>query len=93
MYALQAQRITEVTNTNWFNFTGWEVRSVQSQDTWFQTDPDYIPGTASEATLYIRGQAPAVPTVALVALDSVASENRHDAGLLAVVRGGVWTLR
>ncbi len=88
MYALQSQRIQMVTNTNWFDFTGWEVRPVRGQDTWFQTDPDYVPRAPAEATLYIRGKASALPIVGIVATGPVATENRNDAGLLTVVRAG-----
>lgn len=87
MYALQARRTTLI-STNSLNFTGWEVRTIQGQDTWFQTDPDYIPALPSDAKLYLKGPTPTLPLVSIVASGAYASKNEGDAGLFTLTRFG-----
>ena len=67
MNALQDQRITQSTNTNWFSFTGWETRHTKNGDVWFQTELNYVPAGQSDAYLYIRGKAPTNSVVSIIA--------------------------
>jgi len=97
MYPLQAMRLeltnssdgtTTVTNTNWVNFTGWEVRAVKGQDTWFQRQNDYIPGYAAETNILLRAQPATQPIISILALDKATSENPNDSALFVITRAG-----
>lgn len=83
---------TLVTNTNVIFYTGWEVRTVNNQDTWFQTDMDYVPYAPAEARLWLKGPAANLPILSLFALDTFASENLNDPAAFVVLRSGLTNL-
>jgi uncharacterized delta-60 repeat protein len=77
------------TNTNWISYSGWEIRSVNGADTWFQNYSDYLPAWPGEARLKIKNASSSgLPTVSTFALVPNTSENQYDAGLFTVVRSG-----
>ncbi len=91
MHPLQSPRIydpTVPTNITWVNFTGWEIQTNNNVSTWFQTTPDYIPGSVAEAKLQLRGQPPTLPTVSIVASDPLVVERANDAGQFILTRYG-----
>jgi len=82
---------TLATNTNVFNYSGWELRSVNGVDTWFQTYSEYLPAWPGEARLALKGVLPALPTVSVIALVPTATENLNDGAMFTVARSGPTT--
>lgn len=89
MHALQLEQITGMTNTNYINFTGWELRQPNGDDVWFQTTPEYHLRHPAEATLRILGEPPVEPVISVFALDAHATENARDIAEFVFLRTGV----
>jgi len=97
MYPLQVMRIvftngdsgTMETNTNYINYSGWELLPVNGVDTWFQNYSDYLPAWPGEARMTLSAKPATRPIVSIVALSPVATENQDDAGLLVLTRSGL----
>ncbi|MGE3310991.1 MAG: Calx-beta domain-containing protein [Limisphaerales bacterium] len=77
------------TETNTFDIPGWQVRADNGRDAWFQTRPFYQLGARDEATAVILDGNPVSTTsLSIVAVESVASENRGDSATFLVRRTG-----
>jgi uncharacterized delta-60 repeat protein len=95
LYPLELVRVmvtniggTTLTNTNYVSYSGWEIVTVDGQETWFQTHPDYHLRAPSEATLTLKDQPMLLPTISVTAVDKAASENPNDAGMFTLTRFG-----
>jgi uncharacterized delta-60 repeat protein len=78
-----------ITNTNVFDVPGWWVLTVNAQDTWFQSYPDYaLPAKRlAGATVTLKDSPLARPVLSIVASRPV-TENPDDTGLLTITRVG-----
>ncbi|HMO65122.1 MAG TPA: Calx-beta domain-containing protein, partial [Verrucomicrobiota bacterium] len=73
----------------YFDIPGWERRTVNGTESWYQTRPQYRLGHAPTADMIIVDDRPAaLPIVSIIALDSAVSENDQDAAVLLVTRFG-----
>ncbi len=100
MYPLQFMQVlitngvpegTLATNTNFFNYSGWELLTINGVDTWFQTYSEYLPAWPGEARLTLKGTTPSLPTVSVIALVPAATENLNDGAMFTVTRSGPTT--
>ncbi len=101
MYALQKQATymtniddgnggtTNVLATNFTYLTGWEVLTVNNQETWYQTYPEYVVGSPGTATMIMQGVKTTKPVISILALDAAASENAGDSALFTLLRTGL----
>lgn len=87
VYPVQLFRLF-VTNTNYVDLPGWEPLTVNGQDTWHQTRPDYHVVPAGTAELHLQNPPPRLPTVSVIAHDDTAVEISTDTLLFAVTRSG-----